>query len=169
MPGLPAYRKVTSKSPSRPEDLRKRGPLVLDVATRILSGPSGWIALAASEFAVMRLLIEHRMVPREELLASAFPPDTQQPRQPDHALAQRLLRLRTVLETVGVPGDAITCHPKQGYSMGLSREEFRTFTGQGLALLEELLRTHPNRPAVALLNRQSANGATTDKGERSLP
>ena len=120
MTGIHAYRKVTTRSPSRPEDLRKRGPLVLDVATRILSGPSGWVALALSEFAIMRLLIEPRMVSRDDLLLAAFPPDTQQPRQPDHALAQRLLRLRTVLETVGVPGDAITCHPKQGYSLGLS-------------------------------------------------
>ena len=101
----------------------------------------------------MRLLIEPRMVPRDELIMAAFPPDTQQPRQPDHALAQRLLRLRTVLETVGVPGDAITCHPKQGYSMGLEGEKVRTFTGHGLALLEELLRTHPNKEAVALLKR----------------
>ena len=153
MPGLPAYRKVTTKSPSRPEDLIKRGPLVLDVSTRILSGPSGWVTLSASEYGIVRMLIGYRMVPGEELLLAAFPPETQQPRQPDHALAQRLLRLRTVLETVGVPGDAIVCHPKQGYSMGLSGEEFRTFTGHGLALLEELLRTHPNRDAVAMLNR----------------
>ena len=47
----------------------------------------------------------------------------------------------------------ITYYPKQGYSMGLDGEEFRTFTGRGLALLKELLRTHPNRDAVTLLSR----------------
>lgn len=127
-----------------------RGPLVLDLATRILTGPAGWEDMTPGDFAALRCLMPARMVSTAELAAAAFPGEPK-PRRPQHALAMRVARLRALLERVGVPGAAIRCFPRQGYGMGLRGCHTRTFAGHRVLILDALLASHPDQAAVAEL------------------
>ena len=129
-----------------------RGPLVLDLSTRILTGPAGWADTTPGDFALLRCLMPARVVGTVELAAAAFPGEMKL-RRPRHALAMRIARLRGTLERVGVSGAAIRCFHRRGYGMGLGSVRTRTFAGHRVLVLDALLASHPDREAVAALGQ----------------
>lgn len=149
MPGLPLYRKITAPSPEPGDaDLHRYGPLTLNRATRILTGPNNWVRLSAGEFAVLHLLMQPRLVTGAELMAAAFPAGRPQPRRSGHALAMRMVRLRTTLEAVGVDPAVLECRYGVGYALGTGGDATRVYSGLQLRQLDRLLLTHPDRKAV---------------------
>ena len=143
---------ITNQSPPIVDGhLTVYGPLILDADKHILTGPSGWVDLRGSEFETLKVLMVPRVVSFDDLAAAAFPREQKQPRRPDHAIAVRIARLRTVLETVGVSADAIRAFPRMGYGLGLGGTVARTYTGRRVRMLDALLASHPDRAGVAEL------------------
>jgi hypothetical protein len=133
-----------------------RGPLVLDVNFRVLTGPEKSTALTDAEMGVIHPLMAGSLVSVAALQAAEDgPPD--QPWRFQGAPARsstrmRLLRARAVLNYVGVLGNAICCIRKFGYYLAFpANPSARVFTGERAELLDHLLRTHPNKSAVARL------------------
>lgn len=152
MSGLSASQVITEQSPPPVDpDLLAYGPLVLNLQTRVLTGPDGWAIVCPSERAVLQLLMQPRLVTAAELIRAAFPRGTRQPRRPLHALAMRLARLRTTLDQVGVSAVNLRNHAGEGWTLGVGSDETRTFAGVQLRVLNRLLETHPDREGVALL------------------
>ncbi len=144
---------ITEQSPpSGNARFLARGPLVLDLDTRILAGPAGWEDTTPGDFAMLRCLMPARVVSMPELAAAAFPGEMK-PRRPRHALAMRIARLRSTLERVGVPGAAIRCFHRRGYGMGLGSVKTRTFAGHRVLILDALLASHPDQATVAALGQ----------------
>ncbi len=134
------------------ELLLSRGPLILDMPARCLSGPAGSTILAPAEVAVMAELMRGGTVggvasARDSFMLAA--PKTQNPR---HAVAMRVMRLRRALKQVGVPGRSVRCFREIGYYlMFAAHEQARVYSAPQVIRLDRLLASHPNRQAVARL------------------
>lgn len=148
MPGLPAYRRITRQS--QPDGgFLGRGELVLGLHTRVLRGPDNAVCLPPGDFAVMRLLLHARLVPVAEMTAAVVAVTGRVSARPEHALAQRIVRLRAVLVRVGVDGGAIENSARAGYRLVLTERDCRVFVGDRLTVLNHLLASHPDRAGVA--------------------
>ena len=150
MPGLPAYRRITKQSQPGGGFL-VRGELALNLDTRVLRGPNGALCLTPGDFAVVRLVMHARLVPLAELTAAVAGATCRTSARPDHALAQRVVRLRAVLERVGIDGHAIENSAGSGYRLTLAERDCRIFVGDRLAVLNHLLATHPDRAGAVFV------------------
>ncbi len=150
MPGLPAYRRITKQSQSDGGFLT-RGPLSLNLDTRVLRGPDGACTLAPADFAVMRLLMRARLVPLADLVAAVAAATGRSAGRPHHALAMRIVRLRAVLERVGVDGYSIRNHMSAGYRLYLAEQDCMIFVGDRLAVLRHLMATHSDQVGAAFV------------------
>jgi DNA-binding response OmpR family regulator len=120
--------------------------LEFDPATRVLTGPGGRIKLVGDVCRIMRMLMEAegQTVSAETLAGGCR-------RSVPWAVFSGIHRCRYRIERVGADRGLIRTARGHGYAIGPDRRVRRAFTPHQLAMLEEVLATHPDERAAAVV------------------
>jgi DNA-binding response OmpR family regulator len=120
--------------------------LEFDPKTRVLVGPAGRIKLVGDVARLMRVLMQAGgQTASVDALSKACR------RSVPWAVSSGIHRCRRRIERVGADRRLIRTDRGRGYALALDRRVERTFTPYQLALLGEVLATHPNQTAAAVI------------------
>jgi DNA-binding response OmpR family regulator len=140
-------------------DLLAAGPLVLDLKTRVLTGPATSTELASSCFGTVRAFMRHagQIVDTGTLIGELFLAGLE-PKEAEVALRHRIMRVRQMLTKVGMPASCLRNVRGEGYVLDAPEKVVRTFTPAQADILDRLVATHPDQAAAAMITT-SAGGA----------